>query len=101
MGPEITKWGPSWGFWLNADWSIKKGETTLEDYEGGKLPGEEPPEKVKEFYDLQVKKFNSRYSSKEYMELCGKVFDFYAKELVLIGTVGMAPSCHIYNKRHS
>jgi len=99
MSPSASfdRAAPKWTMWLNAKQAIEEGKQTLEGF-GGKLPGEEPPEEIKEFYDIQVKRYHSRYGSKEYMELCRKTFDFYAKELVQIGTVGLVPSCYIANK---
>jgi len=96
-GAHIERWAPKWFQWLEAKQAIKEGKQTLENL-GGKLPGEEPPEEIKEFYDLQVKRAHSRYGSKEYMELCRKTFDFYAKKVVQIGTVGLVPNCYIAKK---
>ena len=92
VSPETIRFGPLWHQWLRANQSVQEGKTTLADYEGGTLPGEEPPQKIKDFYDLQARKYASRYRSPEYMALSEEIFDWYAEETVLIGTVGMVPT---------
>ena len=42
-------WGPLWHVWLLADANVKDGSSTLAEY-GGTLPGEEPPEYVKQLF---------------------------------------------------
>jgi len=91
--PCAYGWASSWNIWLSADHSIRVGTKTLKDFEGEKLPGEEPPEEIKELFDVATKRFESRYGSKEYMELSQKIYDFHATTVYIIGTVGMAPTC--------
>lgn len=50
--------------------------------------GEEPPEHVKDYFDLREDWFNAQ-NDEEYFRLAQEVWDFRAKELWLIGTVGM------------
>jgi len=88
---EKFSWGILWGNWLDAKRSIESGENTLEDFPEGKLPGEEPPEEIKRLVETVEQRFNSKYGSKEYMELSQKIYDFHAEKLYLIGTVGTAP----------
>jgi len=96
-GDGSVGWAYAWGQWLDAKEQIKKGVKTLE-YFGGELPGEEPPEEIKEHWDNVIKRYNSEYGSQEYMELSEKVYDFMAKKLYVIGTVGMVPTVFIVKK---
>ena len=52
--------------------------------------GEEPPQAVKEYF-VNWEKIQSA-SGAEYTELAKKIFDFYADELYIIGTVGYGPT---------
>jgi len=87
-----------WFFWNYAQQEIEAGNATLEDFEGGKLPGEEPPAEIyqlKEWWD-QINQ--SEFGSKEYIELCQKVYDFHAQNLFVIGVIGMVPHVYIAKK---
>ena len=98
VSPETVRFGPMWHQWLEANQSVQDGRSTLSDFEGGQLPGEEPPQKIKDFYDLQVRKYASEYGSAEYLALSTEIFDWFAEELVLIGTVGMVPTPLVANR---
>ena len=90
----IGRWCPAWSVWLNASESIAAGATTLADYEGGKLPGEEPPDEVKELRELTLRKPRTVYQSEEYMEVSTRIYDIW-NNLYIIGTVGMQPYIYI------
>ena len=98
VSPETVRFGPMWHQWLEANQSVQDGRSTLSDFEGGQLPGEEPPQKIEDFYDLQVRKYASEYGSAEYLALSTEIFDWFAEELVLIGTVGMVPTPLVANR---
>ena len=84
-------WGSDWADWLKARDNIKKGEKTLEDY-GGKLPGEEPPEKIKKLFEWGKNLAPAtKMGSKEYREVFQKIFDSNMENLYIIGVVGMSP----------
>jgi len=87
-------WGPTWGDWLDAEYEIRMGRKTLEDF-GGKLPGEEPPQEIKDLFEWGKLKQRTKFRSKEYMEISQKIFDTHAKNLFIIGVVGMAPVVYI------
>lgn len=65
-----------WGRWLET---------------GGKS-GEEPPEDVKKLYQWIQEWQATPMGSKKYMEIAQKIFDFHARNIWIIGTIGMAPS---------
>lgn len=97
-GPGWWSWARLWSIWLMAEYDISRGVATLEDFEGGKLPGEEPPEEIKEYFYIRSKRITPEYGSKEYREFFQEIFDFWAKNLLRIGTVGLAPDVFIANK---
>jgi len=69
------EWGycRQWGLWFTTD---------------GK-EGEEPPEEVKELYKW-FKDWFVAPTQQEYTQLAQKIFDFHAKNIWMIGTVGLA-----------
>ncbi len=98
-GPNGVKECPAWGDWLNANDAVRRGTQKLEDYEDGKLPGEEPPEKIKEQWErVKNQAVRTRFGSKEYMELMEKIYDYQAEYLYAIGTIGMVPKLYIVKK---
>jgi len=92
-----VSWCYDWSVWLNAEYDIRTEKKTLEDF-GGKLPGEEPPQEIKELREWEIQARKYKLGSKEYNELVQKIHDWHAKNLVVIGTVGMAPHPLIVNK---
>jgi len=97
--PNGMKEAPAWAQWLQANDAVRKGKRKLEDFEGGKLPGEEPPEDVKQQWDrVRNQVIRTRYGSKEYMELMEKIYDYQAEKLYHIGVVGMVPHLYIVKK---
>ena len=80
---------------LNAEKAVRTGKKVLEDFPGGKLPGEEPPQEIKELEELIAQRNSAKLGSKEYMELSQKVFDFHAMKVYIIGSVGMVPTVYI------
>ncbi|MQY69406.1 MAG: hypothetical protein GH145_00885 [Firmicutes bacterium] len=96
--PGDHLWSTCWGAWLIAEEDIRRGRKTLADFEGEKLPGEEPPEEIKFLSYISTLRGESRYGSEEYMDLSKDIYNFHAKRLYLIGTVGLAPTCFIANK---
>ena len=92
------RWCPAWNQWLNANEDIRKGTKSLADYADGMLPGEEPPQHVKELYEWGISKPRTRFLSPEYTELSQKIYDLWAEKLYIIGTVGMVPQPVIAKK---
>ena len=98
MPNGIAQW-PAGAEWYFANDSVSTGSRKLEDFEGGKLPGEEPPEHVKQQWDRGKKKIRqTKYRSKEYMQIAQEIYDWQAKYLYAIGTVGMVPQIVIVKK---
>ncbi len=100
-----------WFNWIAASDQVESGEVSLGDFEGGRLPGEEPPEWVKEHEDAFDRARQLPPSSDEYEELMTLIFDNQAEQLMLIGLVGQVPDLFIaktyvknvpegYNRRH-
>jgi len=67
--------GPSWRQWLDSD-----GEEGLE-----------PPEIIKELWDLTVQWLAEPNGTERYMELGKRIFQINAENCWLIGTVGLVP----------
>jgi len=88
-------WSPLWSVWFQAKREIAVGRKTLQDFAGGKLPGEEPPAEIKELGEWIEQRNRVEIGSEEYTELSQKIFDFHAEEVFMIGTVGMAPTLYI------
>ncbi len=85
-------WAPQWLLWLNAKDDIDNGVITLDDFEGGKMPGEEPPDWAKDLHDWRAERDTYPTTSKEYVELSQKLMDNFAENILIIGTVGLVPT---------
>ena len=92
---NTASWAYDWGTWLRADREIRLGSKTLADFEGGVMPGEEPPAEIKELATWVEGRERLDIGSPEYLELSRKVYAFHADNLYMIGTVGMAPTLYI------
>jgi peptide/nickel transport system substrate-binding protein len=91
-------WCPSWLLWLSANREIKAGRKTLNDYQGGVLPGEEPPESIKQLEAWTQDKMQHKFGSPEYLDLMERIYDFQAENLYVLGTVGLVPTIYIADK---
>jgi peptide/nickel transport system substrate-binding protein len=92
-------WGREWGIWLQANEDVEKGRKTLADFEGGKLPGEEPTREIKDLWDLIYNQFsNAEFGSQQYFEAAEKLYDYHAEKIYIIGTVGLIPTLYIAKK---
>jgi peptide/nickel transport system substrate-binding protein len=80
--PWVTKWNPNNSLYYAMDWWYWY-------YSEGK-DGIEPPEMWKEQFNTMAKWYHAK-TDEEYKELGFKVWDFFTKQLVCIGTVGYAP----------
>ena len=67
------------------------GRATLDDYEGGVLPGKEPPPIVRELWNVILEADASLFGSPEYRVANQKVQGIFAEQMWVIGTVGMVP----------
>ena len=87
-------WARQWHYWMVANRDVESGAKTLDDFADGKLPGEEPPEEIKQLYGWIDDWAEGRPGDQDYVEAFTKVFDFHAENVHLIGTVGITP--HLY-----
>jgi peptide/nickel transport system substrate-binding protein len=87
-----------WDAWLDADADVKAGDKKLADFEGGVLPGVEPPEVVKEVRDLFTRRAQTEMLSREYTQLSQRAYDIHSENLWQVGTVGLAPVVLVVNK---
>lgn len=85
------QWDGTWGEWWDAYLAVEEGRRKLSDYPGGALPGEEPPEEIKELFGWQTEWGRVEYGSPRYTELAEKIFDFHAEGVYAAGTVGEVP----------
>ena len=86
----------SYDEWEEARRLVERGERKLSDY-GGELPGTEPPEEWKRYFDWQRQFRLSEFGSSEWFELAQKMFDFTGDNVFVIGTVGEAPNILLTN----
>ena len=98
MGAHGVKEAPAWQKWLVANEQVLSGDKSLEDFEGGELPGEEPPVHVKQQWERLRNISNTRFGSQEYRQLALAIGDYQAEYLYAIGTVGEAPTVLIVNE---
>jgi peptide/nickel transport system substrate-binding protein len=59
-------------------------------YDSDGAAGEEPPEKIKSMYAM-IEEWTSATNEADYQRLAQELFDFYADNLFIIGTVGLSP----------
>ena len=82
--------------WEEAHRLVERGERKL-SYYGGELPGIEPPEECKRYFDWQRQFRLSEFSSGEWFELAKKMFEYTGDNVFVIGTVDEAPNILITN----
>ena len=90
---------PTWGIWLRADQQVRNGQATLADFTDGVLPGEEPPDDFKNLFNLLERRLQTVMGSPEYMEISETVLDWHAENVLVIGTVGLAPTLYVANSK--
>jgi hypothetical protein len=95
--PGVDYWtvnltmGALWQRWIVAWEDINiYGRKSMDDYPDG-LPGEEPPQWVKDFRALTplIRKYPKE--SKEFADLCSQTAEIQADKVIFIGTVGLVP----------
>ena len=84
-------WAPAWRQWLAANDDIDSGKKTLDDFADGKLPGEEPPQEMKDLHRWIGELSTTRFGSAEFRALAQQIWDLHAENLYIIGTVGLQP----------
>jgi peptide/nickel transport system substrate-binding protein len=82
--------GALWQRWLVAKEDIEAGRKKAEDFPEG-LPGEEPPQWVKDYRAYAPLIRLQPKGTREFTELVSATADLQAEKLVMIGTVGQVP----------
>ncbi len=87
----------AWQPWLLANADVEAGVKTLDDFEGGVLPGEEPPEDIMALVRLRGEIKGTVWGSEEYLRLATEYWQRFSDNLYTIGTVGESPFILIAN----
>jgi len=87
----------SYSIWENARVKVERGEQTLAEY-GGSLPGTEPPDEWKEYFQWQRDFRLSEFGSQEWEDIAVKMYEFTGNGVFAIGTVGEAPAVLLSSK---
>lgn len=90
-GSHDLNWGVLWGDWLMADVQIQEGTRTLDDFDGGVIPGEEPPQIYKDLFAWNEARSKTVLGSPEYIKMSQQIFDFHYENLLMQGVVGGMP----------
>lgn len=88
----VHKFSRPWNSYLNAEYQVSIGAKSLDDFTDGKLPGEEPPDWVRDYWPISI--FENRDTlalSDEWIAGATKLLDIQAEKLLIIGTVGHVP----------
>ena len=93
--PLGENWGASWSQYLQAKRAIDAGIKTLDDYEGGVMPGEMPSPLVMELWDNLMTAYSSVFGSEEYRMGYERAFEIFAEQLWVIGTVDWCPTSEL------
>lgn len=94
---EYADWGPIWWLWLSANHDVEQGRATLEDF-GGALPGEEPPQYIKDHMQLYWDAKLLPPDDPRHAELMIQFQRNQAENLFSIGTIGLVPNIVIAKK---
>lgn len=99
LGDENWGWAArDWFNWLQAERQIDSGEMSRSDFPDG-LPGEEPPQWVKDHEDAFARARQVPPDSAEYARLMKQIFQDQADQLVIIGVAGQLPDLFISSNR--
>lgn len=82
----------TWEIWRTAKKDIAEGRKTLADYEGGVVPGEEPPAALNKLFDLRATLQDQVFGSEQYGVLSRQLWRTLSEETYNIGTVGETPT---------
>lgn len=99
LGDENYSWAArGWYDWLNAERQIASGERSADDFGDG-LPGEEPPQWVKDHEAAFARARSVPPDSAAYAEAMTQIFQNQADQLMLIGVAGQLPDLFISANR--
>jgi peptide/nickel transport system substrate-binding protein len=89
---RVHKWSKQYASWLSNDKAVREGRAKLSDFTDGVLPGVEPPDWVKTYYDnWEEVWYNLPDDSTEYLRTVQENLDFQAENILIVGTVGYVP----------
>ncbi len=91
LGGSDAGWAILWGDWLEAWIEVEEGTTTLEDFDGGVLPGEEPPQWAMDLFLWGEERSGTVLGSPEYLEVSQRIFGYHFENLLFQGVVGGLP----------
>lgn len=91
-GSHDLNWAPLWGDWLMASIQVEEGTRSLDEFEDGVVPGEEPPQIYKDLFQWNEDRSRTILGSPEYIEISQKIFDFHFENLLMQGVVGGMPT---------
>jgi len=81
--PSQQRWAPMWALWFAT----------------GGAEGFEPPQEIKDLNDLFIRWQATEFGSDEFNELGQQYFEYFANEVVMIGTVGFWPQPIVVHNR--
>ncbi|MEM7535773.1 MAG: ABC transporter substrate-binding protein [Chloroflexota bacterium] len=91
-GSHDLNWATLWGDWLIAWIQVEEGTRTLDEFDGGVLPGVEPPQIYKDLFMWNEERSKTVLGSPEYVEISQKIFDFHFENILMQGVVGGMPN---------
>ena len=83
--------GAAWRQWLAANDDIDSGKKTLDDFADGKLPGEEPPQEMKDLHRWIGELSTTRFGSAEFRALAQQIWDLHAETCTSSAPFGLQP----------
>ena len=80
-----------WEIYRRARADVEAGRKTLADFEGGVLPGNEPPPEIDALLDIREDLERTVFGSEDYVRLAKAYYQELADNTYAIGTVGELP----------
>ncbi len=80
-----------WEIYRAARADIEAGRKTLDDFEGGVLPGNEPPPEIDALLDIREELVRTVFGSEEYVFFAKAYYQEVSDNTYAIGTVGQLP----------
>ena len=90
-GDHDLRWAPVWGQWLKGWIEVEEGTRDISSFEGGVLPGQEPPDEFKQLFQWGEDRARTVLGSPEYLEVSRKIFGYHFDNLLIQGVVGGQP----------
>ncbi len=80
-----------WTNWLRANADVESGAKTLDEFEGGVLPGREPPAEILEMANIYKDLQGTVFGSVDYLFLATEYWQRWSDNVYTIGTVAETP----------